>query len=241
MSATDGEVLRVVVADDHPVYREGLTMVLGSLAGVEVVGEAGDAQGDAPGRVPQPGRRADGPLDAWAWRGRGHPRGRRQVPRDAGARALDARGCRQCARRAARRGTGLPRQAPTKQEVALARRGFRRSRCSAAPSPNRSSLRPAAAARPPRRRSREPLPAPHHPPAAGPRSRRGWSSNAAIASRLYLSDKTVANVVSNVLARRGASDRAAAPNPHGTPGRARVGVSLGVGSPDESTQTTGAR
>ena len=42
MSPTDGEVLRVVVADDHPVYREGLTMVLGSLAGVEVVGEAGD-------------------------------------------------------------------------------------------------------------------------------------------------------------------------------------------------------
>ena len=42
MSTTDGEVLRVVVADDHPVYREGLTMVLGSLAGVEVVGEAGD-------------------------------------------------------------------------------------------------------------------------------------------------------------------------------------------------------
>ena len=35
-------------------------------------------------------------------------------------------------------------------------------------------------------------------------------SNAAIASRLYLSDKTVRNVVSNVLAKVGAADRAAA-------------------------------
>jgi DNA-binding NarL/FixJ family response regulator len=34
--------LRVVVADDHPVYREGLAMVLGSLPGVTVVGEASD-------------------------------------------------------------------------------------------------------------------------------------------------------------------------------------------------------
>ena len=34
--------LRVVVADDHPVYREGLAMVLDSLPGVSVVGEAGD-------------------------------------------------------------------------------------------------------------------------------------------------------------------------------------------------------
>jgi DNA-binding NarL/FixJ family response regulator len=36
------EPLRVVIADDHPVYREGLAMVLGSLEGVTVVGEAGD-------------------------------------------------------------------------------------------------------------------------------------------------------------------------------------------------------
>ena len=42
MSTSDSETLRVVLADDHPVYREGLTMVLGSLAGVEVVGEASD-------------------------------------------------------------------------------------------------------------------------------------------------------------------------------------------------------
>ena len=35
----------VVVVDDHPLYREGLVMALESMAGVTVVGEAGD--GDA--------------------------------------------------------------------------------------------------------------------------------------------------------------------------------------------------
>lgn len=38
MSSTDP--LRVVLADDHPVVRDGLRTLLGSLAGVEVVGEA---------------------------------------------------------------------------------------------------------------------------------------------------------------------------------------------------------
>jgi DNA-binding NarL/FixJ family response regulator len=36
--------LRVVVVDDHPMYREGLVMALESMAGVEVVGEAGDGE-----------------------------------------------------------------------------------------------------------------------------------------------------------------------------------------------------
>ena len=34
--------LRVVVVDDHPLYREGLATALESMPGVEVVGEAGD-------------------------------------------------------------------------------------------------------------------------------------------------------------------------------------------------------
>ncbi|PRY47969.1 LuxR family two component transcriptional regulator [Geodermatophilus tzadiensis] len=36
------EPLRVVVADDHPVYRDGLALLLGSVPGLEVVGTAAD-------------------------------------------------------------------------------------------------------------------------------------------------------------------------------------------------------
>jgi DNA-binding NarL/FixJ family response regulator len=37
-----GEAVRVLLADDHPVYRDGLAALLGSLDGVEVVGTAAD-------------------------------------------------------------------------------------------------------------------------------------------------------------------------------------------------------
>ena len=40
MSAPDGGDLRVLVADDHPIFREGLRLLLGSVEGIEVVGEA---------------------------------------------------------------------------------------------------------------------------------------------------------------------------------------------------------
>lgn len=36
------DVIRLVIVDDHPVVREGLRSFLGSRAGMEVVGEAGD-------------------------------------------------------------------------------------------------------------------------------------------------------------------------------------------------------
>jgi DNA-binding NarL/FixJ family response regulator len=36
------EVVRVVVVDDHPVFRAGMVAVLGDLGGIEVVGEAAD-------------------------------------------------------------------------------------------------------------------------------------------------------------------------------------------------------
>ena len=39
----DDAVIRVVVADDHPVVREGLRSFLSSRPGIEVVGEAGSA------------------------------------------------------------------------------------------------------------------------------------------------------------------------------------------------------
>ncbi|GAB3323319.1 hypothetical protein GCM10027451_46690 [Geodermatophilus aquaeductus] len=38
----DEEPLRIVVADDHPVYRDGLALLLGSVPGLEVVGTAAD-------------------------------------------------------------------------------------------------------------------------------------------------------------------------------------------------------
>ncbi|GAA2229209.1 response regulator transcription factor [Herbiconiux moechotypicola] len=38
------ESIEVVVVDDHPVYRDGLAMLLGSLEGIEVVATAGDGR-----------------------------------------------------------------------------------------------------------------------------------------------------------------------------------------------------
>jgi len=38
----EGEAIRIVVADDHPVVRGGLVALLGTITGLEVVGEAAD-------------------------------------------------------------------------------------------------------------------------------------------------------------------------------------------------------
>ncbi len=43
MSSTDRPSLRIVVVDDHPVFRMGMTALLGSLGGFEVAGEAASA------------------------------------------------------------------------------------------------------------------------------------------------------------------------------------------------------
>ncbi|SCF44601.1 response regulator transcription factor [Micromonospora mirobrigensis] len=40
-----GQVIRVAVVDDHPVFRLGMTALLASTVGLEVVGEAPDADG----------------------------------------------------------------------------------------------------------------------------------------------------------------------------------------------------
>lgn len=43
--STESEPIRVVVADDHPVVREGLRSFLATRPGIEVVGDAEDADG----------------------------------------------------------------------------------------------------------------------------------------------------------------------------------------------------
>lgn len=42
--ARDDDALRIVVADDHPVYRDGLAMLLDSVPGITVVGVAADGE-----------------------------------------------------------------------------------------------------------------------------------------------------------------------------------------------------
>lgn len=42
---TPSEILRVVVADDHPLFRAGVVSSLREVAGLDVIGEAGDAAG----------------------------------------------------------------------------------------------------------------------------------------------------------------------------------------------------
>jgi DNA-binding NarL/FixJ family response regulator len=41
---SDGDRIRVLVADDHELFRRGLTMVLEAEEGIDVVGQAGDGQ-----------------------------------------------------------------------------------------------------------------------------------------------------------------------------------------------------
>ncbi len=44
MAEQEEEPLRIVVVDDHPVYRDGLAMLLGSVPGLTVVGTAADGE-----------------------------------------------------------------------------------------------------------------------------------------------------------------------------------------------------
>ena len=211
MSTTDGEVLRVVVADDHPVYREGLTMVLGSLAGVEVVGEAGD--GHEAVRLAEE-LSPDVVLMDLSMPGLGGVEATREVVARCPATQVLVLSMHEgadsvlAALRAGARGYLV--KGATKQEVARALHDVAAGGAVfGAPWPSRSSPGCASPrARPGAVRSRFPHLTDRELEvldlvAAG-------LSNAAIASRLYLSDKTVRNVVSNILAKVGARDRAAA-------------------------------
>ena len=74
--------VRVVIADDHPMFRYGLRAVLASSTEVEVVGDAADGS-DLVGLVETdpPGRGADRPCDARPGRDDRNPTDPGPVPR----------------------------------------------------------------------------------------------------------------------------------------------------------------
>jgi DNA-binding NarL/FixJ family response regulator len=201
--------LRVVVADDHPVYREGLAMVLGSLPGVTVVGEAADGL-EAVDRATE--LRPDVVLMDLSMPGLGGIDATRRIVAEVpgvqvlvlsmheGAESVVA------ALRAGARGYLV--KGATKQEVARALQDvaaggavFGEGVAEQVLSRVRDSPKTA-------RRGIESFPdLTDRELEVLDLVARGLS-NAAISSRLFLSDKTVRNVVSNVIAKVGARDRA---------------------------------
>ena len=77
------EPIRVLIADDHPVFRDGLASLLDPLPGIEVVARASDgAEAVALVDRAPPRRRRHGRADAGDERHRRHPRGSsRRTPR----------------------------------------------------------------------------------------------------------------------------------------------------------------
>lgn len=209
MSDDAEQDLRVVVADDHPVYREGLTMVLGSLSGVTVVGEAGDGNEavDLAQRL-----RPDVVLMDLSMPGlNGVEATRRIVAETPDVQVLvlsmhEGADSVVAALRAGAR--GYLAKGATKEEVARAMRevasggavfgeGIAEQVLLRVRESGRTSRRGAEAFPDLTDRELEVLDLVA-----------GGLSNAAISSRLHLSDKTVRNVVSNAIAKIGARDRA---------------------------------
>jgi DNA-binding NarL/FixJ family response regulator len=201
--------LRVVIADDHPVYREGLAMVLGSLPDVTVVGEAGDGNEavDLAERL-----RPDVVLMDLSMPGlNGVEATRRIVAESPGVQVLvlsmhEGADSVVAALRAGAR--GYLAKGATKVEVARAMRevasggavfgeGIAEQVLLRVRESGRTSRRGAEAFPDLTDRELEVLDLVA-----------GGLSNAAISSRLHLSDKTVRNVVSNAVAKIGARDRA---------------------------------
>ncbi len=208
MSA-DHDGLRVVVADDHPVYREGLAMVLGSMPGVTVVGEAED--GDEAVRLAEE-LAPDVVLMDLSMPGlTGIEATREVLARCPGTQVLvlsmhEGADSVLAALRAGARGYLV--KGATKQEVARAIHDVASG--GAVFGGNVAEQVLARVRESPRttRRGAEAFPRLSDRELEILDHVAGGLSNAAIASRLYLSDKTVRNVVSNIFAKVGARDRA---------------------------------
>lgn len=203
-----GRPLRVVVADDHPVYREGLAMVLGSLPGVDVVGEASDgieavrlAGLLSPDVVlmdlSMPGM---GGVEATRSIAAEHPEVAVLVlSMHEGADSVVA------ALRAGARGYVV--KGATKDEIARAMHEVASGGAVfGGPVAQQVLLRVQDSPRP-ARRGAEAFPDLTDRELEVLDLVAGGLSNAAIGSRLHLSDKTVRNVVSNAVAKIGARDR----------------------------------
>ncbi|MFC7492727.1 MULTISPECIES: response regulator [unclassified Nocardioides] len=209
MSDEVEQELRVVVADDHPVYREGLAMVLGSLPGVTVVGEAGDGLEavELAERL-----RPDVVLMDLSMPGlNGVEATRRIVAETPGVQVLvlsmhEGADSVVAALRAGARGYLV--KGATKVEVARAMREVASGGAVFGEGVAEQVLLRVRESSRTARRGAEAFPDLTDRELEVLDLVAGGLSNAAISARLHLSDKTVRNVVSNAVAKVGARDRA---------------------------------
>ena len=209
MSEDDEQSLRVVIADDHPVYREGLAMVLGSLPGVTVVGEAGEGNEavDLAERL-----RPDVVLMDLSMPGlNGVEATRRIVAESPGVQVLvlsmhEGADSVVAALRAGAR--GYLAKGATKVEVARAIREVASGGAVFGEGIAEQVLLRVRDSGRTSRRGAEVFPELTDRELEVLDLVAGGLSNTAISSRLHLSDKTVRNVISNAVAKIGARDRA---------------------------------
>lgn len=207
MSEQDPE-LRVVVADDHPVYREGLAMVLATLPGITVVGEAADGAeavrlaGDL---------RPDVVLMDLSMPGLGGVEATRRIVADLPDVAVLVLSMHEGADsvvgalRAGARGYLV--KGATKNEIARAMREVASGGAVFGGAVAQQVLLRVQDSPRPARRGAEAFPDLTERELEVLDLVAGGLSNAAISGRLHLSDKTVRNVVSNAVAKIGARDR----------------------------------